>query len=180
MSDKKPESNAGGAAGKSKLVIIIVAAVVLLGGGGAGAYFMMNRGAKAEAAEEAEGHTEGHDAAKKKAKKKHADEEQGGGVISFDPFVVNLADPGGSRFLRVKVQLVIEDEKEAEELPKKQVPMVRTRAAILDLLTQQTAEKLITPEGKTELKAAIKEHASQVLEPIEVIDVLFSDFVVQF
>jgi flagellar FliL protein len=177
MSDKKAESSAGGAAGKSKLVIIIVAAVVLLGGGGAGAYFMMGRGAKAEAAD-ADAPDASHAAAKKK--KKAADEGSGGGVLSFDPFVVNLADPGGSRFLRVKVQLVVEDEKVAEELQKKQVPMVRTRAAILELLAEQTADKLITPAGKTELKAAIKEHASQVLEPTEVTDVLFSDFVVQF
>jgi flagellar protein FliL len=182
MSDKKPEAKAGGAAGKSKLVIIAVAAVVLLGGGGAGAYFMMNRGAKVEAAEEAhdgdEAH-EGSEAPKKKAKKKHAEDEKEGGVLGFDPFVVNLADPGGSRFLRVKVQLVVEEEK-VEELHKKEVALVRTRAAILEVLAEQTADKLITPAGKAELKAAIKEHASHVLEPIEVMDVLFSDFVVQF
>src|SRR5262245_52950558 len=175
MSDQKPEAKAGGAAGKSKLVIIAVAAVVLLGGGGGAAYFLMNRGAKVEAAEEAHEGSE----APKKAKKKHAKEEKEGGVLSFDPFVVNLADPGGSRFLRVKVQLVVEEEK-VEELHKKEVAMVRTRAAILEVLAEQTADKLITPAGKAELKTAIKEHASHVLEPIEVMDVLFSDFVVQF
>ena len=34
-------------------------------------------------------------------------EAEATGVVSFDPFVVNLADGQGSRFLRVAVQLVI-------------------------------------------------------------------------
>jgi flagellar basal body-associated protein FliL len=37
----------------------------------------------------------------------------------------------------------------------------------------------VTPEGKTELKKAIAEHATAVLKK-EVRDALFSDFVVQF
>ena len=48
------------------------------------------------------------------------------------------------------------------------------------MLAQQTAESLITPEGKAALKTAIAEHVKTDLEETKVTDVLFSDFVVQF
>jgi len=48
------------------------------------------------------------------------------------------------------------------------------------LLAQQKADSLITPEGKSELKAAIAEHVKEILEEAKVTDVLFTDFVVQF
>src|SRR5262245_27300802 len=101
MSDKATPK--AGAAGKSKSVIAIAAAVVLLGGG-AGAWFMMRRAAPNVEAAAASEHKEPKDKEK-------------GGVLSFEPFVVNLADPGGSRFLRVTVRLVV-DEPETEELQK--------------------------------------------------------------
>ena len=57
---------------------------------------------------------------------------------------------------------------------------MRVRSTILELLTQQTADQLVTPEGKAALKKAIGEHLETLLEDTEVTDVLFSDFVVQF
>lgn len=149
----------------SKVIILSAVGVLLLGGGGAGAYFMTKRdaGNPAAAAEKA--------AAKKKAEPK--------GVLAFEPFVVNLTDGGGSRFLRVTVRLLVPAE-EAEKLSKDEVVMARTRSAILELLAEQSSDHLVTAEGKAELKKEILEHADKVLAPAEVDDVLFSDFVVQF
>lgn len=156
--DKAPAKKGG----KSKLLLFALVGVVVLGGGGVGAFFMMRRGASE---------------AKPVEKKVEANK---GGVVSFEPFVVNLADGGGSRFLRLTVRLVIDEAEEAEKISKSEVMVARTRSAILELLTEQTSDKLVTSEGKTELKKAILEHASHVVEPAKVSDVLFSDFVVQF
>ena len=53
------------------------------------------------------------------------------------------------------------------------------RSAILELLTTQTASTVVTLEGKAALRTAIAERVGHSGE-LEVIDVLFSDFVVQF
>jgi flagellar basal body-associated protein FliL len=44
----------------------------------------------------------------------------------------------------------------------------------------QTSDALVTPGGKTQLKKAIGEAVGAALENVKVVDVLFSDFVVQF
>jgi flagellar basal body-associated protein FliL len=58
--------------------------------------------------------------------------------------------------------------------------MGHTRSAILELLTEQNAPALITVEGKQKLKDAVKAHVAKLLAKYKVVDVLFSEFVVQF
>lgn len=175
MSDKPTEAAPAKKGGK-KILIIAVAAIVLLGGGGAGAYFMMRK--PAEAADE--GTSDGKAEKSSKKGKKKADDPASHGVVSFEPFVVNLADAGGHTFLRLTVRLIMDESDAAEKISKTEVTMARARAQILEILTQQTGEKLVTADGKAELKKAIQEAAEKLLEPAEVSDVLFSDFVVQF
>jgi flagellar protein FliL len=141
--------------GKSKksLMLIIVALIVL--GGGGTAFFML-RGHAAEPTA-----------------------ENGKGLIVFDPFIVNLADSGGSRFLRVNLQLVVAEESEAKELTEEPVKLKRARSSILELLAVQKSDSLITDDGKQVLKKSILERASKALG-IKVLDVFFSEFVVQF
>ena len=168
MAEKEAEKKEEAAAPKkkgSKLMLFIIIGVIILGGGGAGAFFMMRRGA----AEGADAHP-----VEKKAEANH------GGVVTFEPFVVNLADGGGSRFLRVTIRLVVDEAEQAEEIQKSEVAIARARSALLELLTEQHSDKLVTAEGKAELKKHILEKANEVVEPVKVSDVLFSDFVVQF
>jgi flagellar protein FliL len=144
---------------KSPLVVILVA-LIALGGGGAGAYFYLQKSGTATAAAPP------------------PPEEPG--ITALDPFIVNLADPGGHRFLRVSLRLVLASKHSAEELKEDEVGLMRARSSILELLTQQTADHLVTPEGKAELKKAIIERAGHALEHVKVSDVLFTEFVVQF
>ncbi len=161
--------------GKSKLFLLIGLVVLLLaGGGGAGYWFFVMRPAAAAAAAAA-GATGEHDA--KETKK----EEGESAALKFDPFVVNLADEGGARYLRVGLSLVIAGgEAEAKELEESKVKLLRIRSAVLELLSQQVADVVVTPEGKAVLKDAIEKAATEILQPVEVTDVLFTEFVVQF
>jgi flagellar basal body-associated protein FliL len=102
------------------------------------------------------------------------------GLITFEPFVVNLADGAGAHFLRVTLQLVVENADDAEKVLKAPVQLSELRSAVLECLTQQTASALVTPEGKQALKLALGTRASAVITPAKVTDVLFSEFVVQF
>jgi len=104
-------------------------------------------------------------------------------VMPMDPFVVNLADEGGGRFLRVTLSLIVEgekEEKEGKESSEEAVVNARLRSAILERLAQQKADHLVTPEGKAELKKTIAEQVTHAAHELKVTDVLFSEFVVQF
>jgi len=159
MSDAQAPAAPGAKKKGGKLIPMIVALVVTAGGVGAGAFWYARKSVPVADV-------------KPKASSR--------GLIKFEPFVANLADPGGSRFLRVSVQLVVDSPAKAEEASKSPVVLMQARSRILELLTQQKADALITPEGKAELKKAIAEHVQESLEELKVIDVLFSDFVVQF
>ena len=102
------------------------------------------------------------------------------GLVSFEPFVANLADPGGQRFVRATVQLVVGDAHMATEMTETPVLAMQARAIILELLATQLADTLVTPDGKVALRQAIAERIAEALHEVEVVDVLFSDFVVQF
>jgi len=142
---------------KSKTLVMAIAAVALLGCGGGAAYWFMRAPATGVSAHEVLGR----------------------GLIPFDPFIVNLADSSGTRFLRVTLQLVVATEKEAGKVVEEPVMGKRARSAILELLALQTSDKLVTDEGKQALKKAIVERATTALG-MKVSDVFFSEFVVQF
>lgn len=105
--------------------------------------------------------------------------EEPRGMVAPEPFLANLADRGVSRFAKVTVRLVVDSAEEAEVLSEDVVKQARLRSAILELLTEQTADRLVTSQGKEDLKTAIAARAAKALG-CKVHDVLFTDFVVQF
>jgi flagellar FliL protein len=168
MSDTPAPSDPAAPAKKSRGKLIpIVVAVLVLGGAGGGAYWYFVARPAALAASGGEAvHAEA------------APEPTG--VVTLEPFVVNLADPGGTRFLRVSLALVVKSEEEAAELGENPVVTGRIRSSLIELLAQQTSSVLVTPEGKAALKKAITAEVAHAAHEAEVSDVLFSEFVVQF
>jgi flagellar FliL protein len=160
-----PDPNAAAPAKKSRkgLMIVLVLVVLLLAGGGGGAYwFLLRTPANAEAAEA-----------------EPPPPPAPTGIVPLEPFVVNLADQSASRFLRVTLSLVV-DEEHAKELEEDKVAHMRVRSAILELLAQKNAGELVTPDGKARLKQAIAEGVAHAAHELKVSDVLFSEFIVQF
>lgn len=183
MTDTTPNAAATQAPGPErkksgllKWIVIGVAAALLLGAGGAAGWWFFLRTPPPVEGADGEGDAEGAPAAEKAEPSKPA----GDGIIAMDQFLVNLADKDASRFVRVKLSLVVESKKEGDELSKDEVAKARLRSAILEALTLQTSDKLVTPEGKTELKKTITERANRALGGKKVLDVLFTDLVVQF
>jgi flagellar FliL protein len=147
---------------KGGLLVKIAIALVVVGGIGGGAAWWFLRGTATEA----------------KAAAEPPLEERG--LLTFEPFLANLTDEGGNRFVKATIGLVVETEEEAKHLEEKPVVMGHLRSAILELLTLQSAPILVTPEGKEALKKKIRERTTELLKDQKVIDVLFSEFVVQF
>jgi flagellar FliL protein len=153
------------ATGGGKKKLFLIGGVVLALAGGGGYYWKARAGGAGDA---------GHEAAPKTVSPKER------GLVSFEPFVANLADEGGQRFVRATVQLIVGDAAMAAELTGTPVLAMQARAIVLELLATQLADTLVTPEGKVALRQAIAERIADALHDVEVVDVLFSDFVVQF
>jgi flagellar FliL protein len=154
------ESTGASAKPKSRTLLIIVGLAIALATGGGGA-FWYTRTAAAPAAQ---------------AEPSHAVR----GSVALDPFVVNLADAGASRFLRLTVNILVADAATAAHVKENLVGVMQVRSSILELLTQQTSDRLATPDGKATLKKAIVDRIATVMEGLKVVDVLFSDFVIQY
>jgi flagellar FliL protein len=101
-------------------------------------------------------------------------------VLHLEPFLVNLADPEGDRFLRIGIDLGLERELgEHNRAGQSEMPIARTRDTILMILTTCKADALMTPAGKAKLKddliKALREHAPE----LGVREVYFTEFLVQ-
>lgn len=168
MSDKTEAAPAGAKKKSGKLVVILAVVFVMLLGGGGAAYYVLRKPAAAEGADG------------KEAEKEKPLDLAKAGIVNFEPFIVNLADTNAKRFLRINVRLIVPEAEAAEHIQKSDVLLMRMRSDIIDLLSEQTSDHIITPEGKAALKKEIAERAHTTLAPEEVADVLFSDFVVQY
>jgi len=153
-----------------KILVFVTLGLVLTGGGGAGAWWWFHR---AEAAAPTDGHAPS-------AKAEAEVDPHDSGVLVMEPFLVNLADQDAPRFLRATLRLIVADKEHAEHLAEDEVAKARIRSAVLELLTTQKSSDLVTPEGKSALKKSIVGATSKILTEAKVVDVLFSEFVVQF
>ena len=171
--DVKAEAEPGRKRGWLKIALLLVAVLLLSGGGLAGYFYWKSTQAGATGGQSEKG------AAKEAAQVKA--EEGESGLLSFEPFVVNLADAEASRFLRVNLRLVIDkDEEDVKKLEEDKVVMTRLRSSILELLATKTSGELGSADGKDALKEQIEALAGRLLTEAKVRDVLFVEFVVQF
>jgi flagellar protein FliL len=175
---------------KSKMMLIVVFLLIVLAGAGGffgWKHFKAAKTAKADttlhaaetdADEEA---SEDQEPKKgKKKKKKDADHSAEGGTISFEPFLVNLADKEASRYVKTSIRLLVADKETAETIAKGETLMPRMRDTILNLLSSKTAEEVTSNEGKEMLKKEILERVNEYLPAEGASEVFFTDFVVQF
>jgi flagellar FliL protein len=100
-------------------------------------------------------------------------------VLHLEPFLVNLADPEGTRFLRVGIDLGLEREPTGERNRSAQMPIARTRDTILMVLTTYKAEVLLAPDGKAQLKDELTKALQQHVPELGVLEVYFTEFLVQ-
>ncbi|MSR63030.1 MAG: flagellar basal body-associated FliL family protein [Planctomycetes bacterium] len=76
------------------------------------------------------------------------------GVIEIEPFILNLADPSGDRYFRLKLSLLI-DRKAAVRKAESGLPQVKLRDRVLSVLSKKHASDLTTVEGKEALRAQL-------------------------
>lgn len=99
-----------------------------------------------------------------------------GPIHSLDTFIVNLADPGGGRYLRVTMNLELKDE-ETVKLLVSRMPQIRN--AVLMVLPTKKYEDIATVKGKTEMRDEVIEKMNDILNKGSVLNIYFTEFVVQ-
>lgn len=99
------------------------------------------------------------------------------GVIEpLETFIVNLADNGGKRFLKVGINLELSDPGLGEEV-KNKLPVIRD--AILVLLSNKSYADIGDARGKSLLREEILARINPFLKEGRIKKVYFSEFVVQ-
>jgi flagellar FliL protein len=169
---------------KSSKLLLIALPLVLVIGGGAGAYFagLPPFGAKKDDAEHAEANAEkaAESSAAEHGKpvvKGAAKTVKGGGALRpLDPFIANLADEGGNRYLKATMQIEFSGPTVPESFDA-HLPQIRD--LILTLLSSRTFDQIRTPDGKQNLREDVIERINHALEQDAAKAVYFTEFIVQ-
>ena len=164
MAEKDIEKKGEEVPKKSKKPLIIIAAVVVvLALAGGGAWFFL-KGDSGEVDE--------------KAKVKASALEAIPVYMPIDTLTVNLKD--SRQYLQLTISLQLKNGEDSA-LIKLYMPQVRTRALII--LSNKKPEDVISAEGKLalleELKTITEKPFTDKLEPIEILDVSFTSFIIQ-
>jgi flagellar FliL protein len=170
-------------------IILLVLILLALGGGGFFAYTKFFKapaapvaeGAEAEHAAEPAKAESGHGGGGGKAKEGgHGKEGDKGGaasnMVTLQPFVVNLADPQGRRYLKLNLDVECRNVDAAKQLTDVQ-PKVRD--AVILLLSSKSYADLSSLESKILLKEEIVERINQVVGAAKTTKVYFTDMVIQ-
>lgn len=179
MATKSPEAEAAEPP-KSKKMLVIVAVLVVLALALAGGWFYLS---KQNAALDEEEEEEVVAVAEPTGPPTY---------LPLDNMVVNLADPGGERVAQIGITLEIAS---ALDLEKVKAYLPTIRSDVLLLVSQRTADELLSREGKERLAADVQTAAARHFgkpEPAKdkknakgasngnpVRGVLFSSFIVQ-
>ncbi|MFH1215707.1 MAG: flagellar basal body-associated FliL family protein [Pseudomonadota bacterium] len=99
-----------------------------------------------------------------------------GEIVPLDPFVVNLADPKGSRYLKMTISIEVETVETSERITKL---APKLRDIVIMMLTSLSFEEVMTPEGKLRIRDELLERFSRVTKPDKIKNIYFSEFVVQ-
>lgn len=170
-----------------KLLFILIGVVVLALAGAGGAYLVLKKNT-AQLDEDDE------DYAVEQARSGPRTPPM---FLPLDNMVVNLADPGGNRFVQLGITLQVQDSKTSDDI---KVYMPTIRSDVLMLISQRTADEMLQISGKEKLSRDIIARVSGVMgykldEPDESAEggkakrrraqtnplqgVLFSSFIVQ-
>jgi len=157
--------------GNMVLILIVVLLVVLLVGGGLAAFFLM--GSDEEMAPQQTMQTT---KAKKSSSKRSTDYLTIGPMYPMSQFIVNLLSEGGSKYLKVSLDIELDTLELAAEMDLKKSLI---RDIVIRSLSSKTFEEVSTMKGKDRLKDEVVSKINDVLADGQVKNIFFTDFVVQ-
>ena len=154
------------------LIMLIGVVMVLMLGLGGGLFMMWNK----LSAMETRVQSTAEDAEQDDQDSSVPVEKLLGPIFSLETFIVNLADEGGKRYLRMTIDLELDSE-ELESEVKKRLPQVRD--SVLTILPAKRFDDISSAKGKTALRDQMLERINGLLTRGKVTNIYFKEFVVQ-
>ena len=151
----------------NKLIFLVVAVLLVLTTGLAAGFFMMWHKLSALSTQANMAVTSENGKAQAAAL---------GPLYSLDTFIVNLADAGRSRYLRVTMDLELAESADAAKLTER-LPQVRD--SILMILPSKQFDDIAGMEGKIALRDEILAKLNSLFGNDVVTNIFFTEFVVQ-
>jgi flagellar FliL protein len=155
----------------NKVMIIILGVVVLMMGMMGAGFFMLwsKMSATVAQVQNAEG--------SEQTQREEAEKEASiGPLYKMDTLIVNLADQGGKRYLRVTMELELSSAEVQEEIEKR---MPQLRDAILMILPTKQYVDISSTQGKIALRDEILNKMNSYLKKGSIATIYFTEFVVQ-
>jgi flagellar protein FliL len=169
---------------KKKKPVFLIAAVlsVVLGAVTPMVVPIPGLSAKAKDAKEGESHEHGAAETKPKAKKKSAHAEEKTAIVPFGDVVVNLAEERMTRYLRLKIVLVVEEEQEATVAKKLEKAKAPLKSWLISHVSGKTIKDVAGTVGVNRLQREILERFEDTLFPSgngSLKSVMFEEYLVQ-
>ena len=99
-----------------------------------------------------------------------------GAMFDMDPFVVNLNEAGGKRYLKSKIEIEFVGDNVRLEMDQR---LPQLRDVILLHLSSKTLDEIRSVDGKIELKNALIKRINQVMKLGKIRNLYFTQFVIQ-
>ena len=179
MSEEEKEGNSSGGLGRLvplALICVIVGLLASAVGGGVFWVLLSRSGVLALQPGENAEQSEGTDTEEQEACRSLMETA---GILDLEPFVVNLADTDSPRYLRVKITLMVDDKTIVEEVMENATMVSKARDVILQTLSRKRSDEIINEEGRSLLRVELLERLEPYFHEPKVIDVMFTEFVVQ-
>lgn len=154
-----------------KVMIMALGGVVLLVAMMGGGFFMMWQKMNASIAQ-----IQTSNAKDDKGHAAKVEEEAIKPTYKMDTLIVNLADQGGKRYLRITMEMELSGPEVLEEIPKR---LPQLRDTILMILPSKQYADISTTEGKIALRDELIAKINTILKKGTVTTIFFTEFVVQ-
>ena len=172
----KPE--AAGKFGRMKTILIGAAVVGLLA---SNAFFLIRfMASEPRAAAAGEGVPEEVDETEEVDAIAGADLLESGSVLRFEPLLVNLADKEAHRLVRARVELVFATQEEMERVQESQFAIAKVQDVALSLLATKRSSELRESDGRSRFREELARELEKNLEGVKIVDVLLTDFIIQY
>ncbi len=99
-----------------------------------------------------------------------------GPIFSLDTFIVNLADEGGHRYLRVTMDLELAQDSAQDDIKSR---LAQIRDSVLMILPAKRFEDISTGAGKIALRDELMNKLNSFFNRQVITNIYFSEFVVQ-
>jgi flagellar FliL protein len=132
-----------------KLLFVIIGVLVLAIAGAGGALYILKKNTAEDEHEDEE-----------TAAVQPVDPKSAPTFLPLENMVVNLADPGGTRYIQIGLTLQLQDSATGEAV-KAFMPSIRSQ--ILVLLSKRTGEEVLSADGKDKLGKDIVAAVSEVM-----------------